>query len=101
MENDNIKELLTGVAEGKVSVEEALLELKKAPFEEIGIASLDHHRAIRQGAAEVVYGAGKTPEQINPIIRSLGEKGQRTIIITRLSPEKAEKIDRTLPFTYY
>ena len=101
MENDNIKELLTGVAEGKVSVEEALLELKKAPFEEIGIASLDHHRAIRQGAAEVVYGAGKTPEQINPIIRSLWEKGQRTIIITRLSPEKAEKIDRTLPFTYY
>ncbi len=101
MENDNIKELLTGVAEGKVSVEEALLELKKAPFEEIGIASLDHHRAIRQGAAEVVYGAGKTPEQINPIIRSLWEKGQRTIIITRLSSEKAEKIDRTLPFIYY
>ena len=100
MENDNIKKLLTGVAEGKVSVEEALLELKKAPFEEIGIASLDHHRAIRQGAAEVVYGAGKTPEQINPIIRSLWEKGQRTIIITRLSSEKAEKIDRTLPFIY-
>ena len=51
MENKDIKELLTGVAEGSVSVEDALLELKKAPFEEIGIASLDHHRAIRQGAA--------------------------------------------------
>ena len=57
MENKDIKGLLTGVAEGSVSVEDALLELKKAPFEEIGIASLDHHRAIRQGAAEVVaYG---------------------------------------------
>ena len=101
MENKDIKELLTGVAEGSVSVEDALLELKKAPFEEIGIASLDHHRAIRQGAAEVVYGAGKTPEQINPIIRNLWERGQRTILITRLSAEKADKRDKALPFTYY
>ena len=101
MENKDIKELLTGVAEGSVSVEDALLELKKAPFEEIGIASLDHHRAIRQGAAEVVYGAGKTPEQINPIIRNLWERGQKTILITRLSTEKADKIDPSLPFTYY
>ena len=90
MENKDIKELLTGVAEGSVSVEDALLKLKKAPFEEIGIASLDHHRAIRQGAAEVVYGAGKTSEQINLIARSLWEKGQKTILITRLSAEKAE-----------
>ena len=81
MEHKDVKELLTGVAEGSVSVEDALLELKKAPFEEIGIASLDHHRAIRQGAAEVVYGAGKTPEQINPIIRNLWERGQKTILI--------------------
>ena len=101
MENKDIKELLTGVAEGSISVEDALLELKKAPFEEIGIASLDHHRAIRQGAAEVVYGAGKTPEQINPIIRNLWERGQKTILITRLSTEKADKIDPSLPFTYY
>ena len=101
MENKEIKELLTGVAEGSVSVEDALLKLKKAPFEEIGIASLDHHRALRQGTAEVVYGAGKTPEQINPIIRSLWESGQKTILITGLSPEKADKIDHSLPFTYY
>ena len=101
MENKDIKKLLTGVAERNISVENALLELKKAPFEEIGIASLDHHRAIRQGAAEVVYGAGKTSEQINLIARSLWEKGQKTILITRLSAEKAEKIDRRLPFTYY
>ena len=101
MENKDVKELLKGVAEGSVSVEDALLELKKAPFEEIGIASLDHHRAIRQGAAEVVYGAGKTPEQINPIIRNLWERGQKTILITRLSAEKADKIDKSLPFTYH
>ncbi|MDD5927492.1 MAG: nickel pincer cofactor biosynthesis protein LarB [Firmicutes bacterium] len=101
MEKEKIVNLLTGVAAGKVTVEEALLDLKKAPFEEIGMASIDHHRAIRQGSAEVVYGAGKTSEQINPIIRSLWERGQRTILITRLSREKAEKIDKIFPFTYY
>ena len=45
-------------------VDDALLQLKEAPFEDLGFAKIDHHRALRQGAAEVIYGAGKTPEQI-------------------------------------
>ena len=53
MENFEIKEMLEAVAAGKTSVEDAMLQLKKAPFEEIGIASLDHHRGLRQGASAV------------------------------------------------
>ena len=59
MEQYELKEMLTHVADGSVSVEEAVRRLKRAPFEEIGIASLDAHRGIRQGASEIIYGAGK------------------------------------------
>ena len=62
MEHTKLTELLNKVAQGEVSVEKAALELKTEPFEDLGFAKLDHHRKIRQGAAEVIYGAGKTPE---------------------------------------
>ena len=73
MEHTKLTELLNKVAQGEVSVEKAALELKTEPFEDLGFAKLDHHRKIRQGAAEVIYGAGKTPEQILDHI--LGEFG--------------------------
>lgn len=79
-----IKELLKKVAEGTVSVDEAVLELKKAPFEDLGFAKPDYHRALRQGVAEVIYGAGKTPDQIEKITRLLMEHGQKTVLITRI-----------------
>ena len=60
--NSDIRMLLEAVKTGETSVEEALLELKKPPFEDIGYAKVDLHRKVRQGAAEVIYGAGKTPE---------------------------------------
>ena len=60
----DILELLRKVAEGKVSPEDAMLDLKEAPFEDLDYAKIDFHRSVRQGAAEVIYGAGKTPEQI-------------------------------------
>jgi NCAIR mutase (PurE)-related protein len=59
MDQQSIKDLLEQVAAGHVPVDEALLKLKAAPFEDLGFAKLDHHRALRQGAAEVIYGAGK------------------------------------------
>ena len=60
----DILELLRQVADGKVSPENAMLELKEAPFEDLAYAKIDFHRSVRQGAAEVIYGEGKTPEQI-------------------------------------
>ena len=62
--NTSIQQILEGVKDGRLSVEEAVLKLKLAPFEDIGYAKVDRHRALRQGVAEVIYGAGKTPEQI-------------------------------------
>ncbi len=94
-----IKELLKKVAEGTVSVDEAVLELKKAPFEDLGFAKPDYHRTVRQGVAEVIYGAGKTPDQIEKITRSLMEHGQKTVLITRMSKEAAEYVSTKISAT--
>ena len=67
MDNE-VKRVLEAVQAGEMSVEDALLRIKVEPFEDIGYAKVDLHRKRRQGAAEVIYGAGKTPEQINGII---------------------------------
>lgn len=90
--NSDIKKILENVKNGKVSVEEALLAIKKQPFEDIGYARVDMHRGIRQGAAEVIYGAGKTPEQIVGIVDTMKKNGQQTILITRMSPEAAQSV---------
>ena len=82
-------------------MESALLELKKQPFEDIGYAKVDFHRKIRQGAAEVIYGEGKTPEQIIGICRAMIENGQKTILITRLSKESADIVSKAHELTYH
>ena len=74
--NTDIRQLLEGVSTGAVSVEEAILALKRKPFEDIGYAKVDMHRKIRQGAAEVIYGAGKTPAQIAGIIETMEKTGR-------------------------
>ena len=88
----DIKEMLEGIRDGRVSVEEALLELKKSPFEDIGYAKIDTHRALRQGAAEVIYGAGKSPEQISGIVKNMRDAGCGSILITRIDEEKAQEL---------
>ncbi len=84
-----ILSLLRSVAAGETAPEEALLELKTEPFADLGYAKVDFHRGVRQGAAEVVYGASKTAEQILGIAQAMGERGCRNILITRMDPEKA------------
>ena len=98
--NSEIKKLLEGVQNGSVSVEDALLEIKKQPFEDLGYAKVDLHRKARQGAAEVIYGAGKTAEQITGIIKSLQAAGQKTILITRMDEEKAKAVSETVQLDY-
>ena len=95
------KTLLEAVKRGEVSVEQALAALKKKPFEDLGYAKVDLHRRVRQGAAEVIYGAGKTPEQIAGIARAMLENGQETILITRLAPDAAARVRETLPLRYF
>lgn len=96
-----IKEMLEQVKSGTLPVEEAVAALKKKPFEDIGYAKVDLHRKLRQGTAEVIYGAGKTPEQILGIIRTMQENGQDTILVTRLSQEAAEQIKKDCPMDYH
>lgn len=96
-----IKTLLEGVRNGSVSVDEALLKLKTEPFEDIGFAKVDLHRSIRQGAAEVIYGAGKTPAQIRGIAETMISRGQNRILITRLSAEAAEQLAGSFSMRYY
>ena len=96
----DIKTVLEAVRSGVMPVEEALLAIKKEPFVDIGFAKVDLHRNIRQGAAEVVYGAGKTPEQMIGIIESMKKNGQKTILITRLSSEAAGIISAIYPVDY-
>ena len=99
--NSDIRQLLEAVKSGETSVDDALLEVKKAPFEDIGYAKVDLHRKIRQGAAEVIYGAGKTPEQIAGIIEAMLKNGQERILITRMSPEAAEYVAQFHSLDYH
>lgn len=96
-----VKQILEAVKNGSMDVEEALLKLKISPFEDIGYAKVDLHRKVRQGAAEVIYGAGKTAQQISGILDTMRKNGQDSILITRLSPEKAEILTKTQPLSYF
>ncbi|MBE5845017.1 MAG: nickel pincer cofactor biosynthesis protein LarB [Butyrivibrio sp.] len=101
MDNKEIRSLLQLVAEGNMSVDDAVLKLKEAPFEDLGFAKPDFHRGLRQGAAEVIYGAGKTPEQVLKITNSLREHGQKTVLITRMKDEAAALLKENISdFSY-
>ena len=98
---NDIRQLLQEVHDGNVSVDDAVLKLKQSPFEDIGYAKVDMHRKLRQGAAEVIYGAGKTSKQIVGIVDTMIKHGQETILITRLSEESAAEIKKTFEMDYF
>lgn len=98
--NSEVRKLLESVKKGETSVDEALLQIKMAPFEDIGFAKVDLHRKIRQGVAEVIYGAGKTPEQIAGIIETMRSNGQERILITRMAQEAADYVGRLYELDY-
>ena len=99
--NSDIRKILEDVKDGNVSVDDALLAIKKQPFEDIGFAKVDLHRSIRQGAPEVVYGAGKTASQIKGILDTMISNDIKTILITRLDKDKYEEISTSIDIKYY
>ena len=101
MHDNRTKSILESLQQGQISVDDALLQLKLEPFQDLGYAKVDHHRRLRQGVPEVIYGAGKTPEQMVGIVSAMEEAGQETVLITRLSPEAAEIVGKTHPLTYH
>ncbi len=85
-------DLLEQYKNGDIPQEEALLKLKQEPFVDMGFAKLDLHRGLRQGMGEVIYGAGKTKEQILTIAEKMLEKEISPILITRMSKEAADYV---------
>ncbi|OGP64230.1 MAG: 1-(5-phosphoribosyl)-5-amino-4-imidazole-carboxylate carboxylase, partial [Deltaproteobacteria bacterium RBG_13_53_10] len=100
MDQQKIKELLGKVKAGKVSVEEAVSRLRHLPFEDMDVACIDHHRSIRRGASEVIFGEGKAVEDILMIVQRMVAQ-EENILITRLSPEKAKKVKKRYPKAEY
>ena len=98
---NDTKKILEQYKNSEISLEEALLELKKEPFADIGYAKVDLHRKLRQGAAEVIYGEGKTPEQMIGICDAMLKNGQKSILITRLSKEAAEIVSKSHSLNYH
>lgn len=100
MENDHIRTILNNIENGTLTASEAYAQLKLAPFEDLGYAKVDHHREVRQGAPEVIYGASKTKEQIEGITNSLLAHCPENILITRLSPESAAYLSERFTLFY-
>ena len=100
MTPDRLAEMLTQVQQGVLPVEQALERLKHLPFEDLGFARIDHHRTLRKGFSEVIWGPGKTSQQIAAIASRLVENGQPALI-TRLDENKAREIKISLPALVY
>ena len=96
-----LKRILEAVENGSMTAEEALLVIKAEPFRDLGYAKVDTHRSLRCGSAEVIYGAGKTAEQITGILTAITEGGEKRALITRISKEKADAVKVAHPITYY
>jgi len=94
MEQQEILSLLRQVQAGEVQPEEAVLQLKMQPFDDLGYAKVDHHRGLRQGIAEVIWGQGKTPEQIHGIISNMLSRGQSRVLVTRLDARTAQQVQQ-------
>ena len=101
MSRQGALDILKKVQEGAISPEDAMLKLRMEPFEDLGYAKPDHHRALRQGIPEIIYGEGKTADQIIGISKAFIEKGQPLVLTTRLLPDIAEKVQKSIPALKY
>jgi NCAIR mutase (PurE)-related protein len=96
MDQDHLRTLLEQVRSGAVDIDAALGRLKNLPFEDLGFAKVDHHRALRQGMPEVVFGKGKTPDQISAIVAAL-LASSRNVLVTRADPAAAQRLQSEHP----
>ena len=96
----DILSVLQDVQSGALTPEDALLRLKLAPFEDLGYAKVDYHRAVRQGVPEVIYGQSKTKEQISGILAAMEKRGCVNILVTRIQQETADYLAQTFPLRY-
>ncbi len=93
MSEQSLRRLLKAVKDGKIGLDEALVHLKTLPFEGIGFAHIDHHRHLRRGFPEVIFGEGKTSGQIAEIIEKMTKRDDN-VLATRVSPQKASYVKK-------
>jgi len=93
---ERVRDLLARVADGSLAIDSALTSLAQEPSESLGFATIDHHRALRQGFPEVVYGAGKTTEQVVAIACRIADRGDG-VLVTRIAPEAVVPLLDALP----
>src|SRR5260221_9277102 len=96
MDRERLADLLAAVQSGACSIDDALARLRSLPYEDLGFAKLDHHRALRTGFPEVVLGQGKTVDQIVAIGERLAAAGGN-VLVTRVAPEAADRLVREVP----
>jgi NCAIR mutase (PurE)-related protein len=100
MTPQRLRALLENVRNGDQSIESALDNLRSLPFEDLDFAKVDHHRALRQGFPEVVFGAGKTPAQIAAIAEKLAQGGD-IVLVTRASTAAFDAVQKIIPSATY
>lgn len=96
MTEDQIVRILEDFKSGALSNDEALKRLRSLPFEDLGFANIDHHRSLRQGFPEVVFGAGKTVEQVAQIVAAMN-KHDHNILVTRTTAAHFERVKQIVP----
>src|SRR5439155_7942063 len=100
MDRERLADLLGALVRGETAVDEVIERLRTLPFEDLGFARVDHHRALRNGFGEVVFGSGKTPDEIVAIVERLVAASGRALV-TRLDPGAADGLVRGVPSATY
>jgi hypothetical protein len=99
VEVERLRQLLEAVRAGTLGVDDALHQLRDLPYESLGFARVDHHRALRKGFPEVVLGQGKTPDQLATLVERLAARGR--VLATRISPEQYAVVQARVPHAVY
>lgn len=100
MDKRELEHILNCVLSGAISVNDAVNKIKLQPYEDLGFAKIDYHRGVRQGSEEVIYGEGKTKEQVLQICKKMLDNGVRSVLITRLDKTAYEYISKDIPASY-
>jgi len=100
MGQEELQALLQAIASGVTTPEQGVEQLRHLPFEDLGFAQVDHHRGLRQGQPEVIFGQGKTVEQIAMIMESISNRGSN-VLVTRLDETRAVELLAAFPKAFY
>ena len=100
IDEERLRQLFKSVLAGELAVDDAIADLRDLPYEDLGYAKVDHHRALREGFPEVILGLGKTPEQVAGIAASLSRANDR-LLVTRADPAAFAAVQTILPDAVY